>query len=1058
MNFTKGRTLLYFAALTGLGLAGNYYRLPAFFSIDFLFGSIFSMLALQMLGARLGVASAIAASSITYVLWNHPYAIVIFAAEAIVVAFLTSRRRIGLVNADAIYWCVLGMPLVFLFYYQVMQLPLTNATVTMLKQAVNGIANALLARLIFFGLTYRLRQAAFSMREMIFNFLFMFVLLPSLAFIGIQSREEREELDQDIRESLQLTGRKTAASLEDWMQGHVRRVEFLAGQAGTQSVAHMQAALVQWKMVETDFLRVGLHDRNATIVAHSESVDELGQPYIGKNFADRPYIAHLQTLPAPFLSEVVTSKLSNPHPVVSVLAPVAAGGVYAGYVIGVLNLDHIGTLLDLNSRSSLEQSLNYTLLDKNGKVIVSSNPKSKPLQPFARDPGAMISLQGGLAQWLPPSKKQVSLSERWKDAVYVYELPIGKTSEWKLVLELPVQPFQLKMYAQYTWTLLRLALVLALGLLLAHLLSRRIVTTLEELKRVTLDVPDRLSAKEEIDWGESAILEIQSLIDNFKGMGRALQRKFEEAENFNAFLEQEVAKRTRDLGAESLRLQTILETASDGIHILDEDGNLVQYSQSFLRILGYDKEEAARLNVRDWDTKIPADQLAATVRALIRNGETFETQHRRKDGSVREVEINAKGVSLDGKAFLYASARDITERKKVERELIEARAVAEAADRAKSEFLANMSHEIRTPLNGVIGNIQLLEMSPLDQEQQGYMAAITQSSNNLLSLINDILDLSKIEAEKVVLEKVDFSLRACFNNVVQTQLLRIASKGLALKVDIADAVPDVLVGDELRVKQILLNLLGNAVKFTRQGGITLSAALRERSGNNAVIEICVTDTGVGIPKAAAREIFKPFVQADSSITRRYGGSGLGLAICQRLSALMGGGINVESSEGAGSTFRVLLPFPLADCSAQARGVPAAAAPAPAVWTGAALKVLLAEDNEISQQFSAALLKKMGHRVTVVENGKQALAALESEHFDLVLMDIQMPVMDGEQALALLRERERDGGAHRPVIALTAYALKGDAEKYLAAGFDGYVSKPLEVRKLMEQMRQVMEAT
>jgi PAS domain S-box-containing protein len=426
----------------------------------------------------------------------------------------------------------------------------------------------------------------------------------------------------------------------------------------------------------------------------------------------------------------------------------------------------------------------------------------------------------------------------------------------------------------------------------------------------------------------------------------------------------------------------------------------------------------------------------------------------RPDGEERWVEVfldtdfNEEGKPLR----FFGVVADVTERKKAERELVEARVAAESANRAKSEFLANMSHEIRTPLNGIIGNIQLMEMSEISGELKEYLSAISHSSASLLSLINDILDLSKIEAEKVELEHTDFSLRACINSVVLTQRSRIATKKLSLTIGVPTTFPDALAGDELRVKQILLNLLGNAIKFTRAGTITISAALKERQEGRALVEFAVTDTGIGMSDDEMKNIFKPFVQADSTVSRRYGGSGLGLSICQRLAELMGGSISVESVKGTGTTFRVVLPFDLVGQSIEAETESTAGT---GLWAGPALKVLLAEDNDISQQFGVTLLKKMGHQVTVAESGKAVLDTLGKEAFDLVLMDIQMPVMNGDDALAVIREHERTTNVHLPVIALTANALKGDEDKFLAEGFDGYVSKPLEVKKLVAEIKRVL---
>jgi two-component system CheB/CheR fusion protein len=306
--------------------------------------------------------------------------------------------------------------------------------------------------------------------------------------------------------------------------------------------------------------------------------------------------------------------------------------------------------------------------------------------------------------------------------------------------------------------------------------------------------------------------------------------------------------------------------------------------------------------------------IAAYTEAFGRRASfSLEWRLRRHDGEFRWLRNDGCARhDPNGKFIGYLGyCMDITESKAFEHSLIAARVAAESANRVKSEFLANMSHEFRTPLNGILGNAQLLQMSNLGAEEKAYLSDLIASGKKLLSLTNDILDMSKIEAAAMELEQGEFSLRGCVDELMRAHRPRGAGKGPMLKVQIPYEVPDALLGDKVRLKQILNNLLGNAIKFTEEGSITLVAALKERDGGNAIIEICVIDTGIGIAEAAVREIFKPFVQADGSTSRRYGGSGLGLTIAQRLAELMGGSISVQSAEGVGSTFRVLLPFSLA---------------------------------------------------------------------------------------------------------------------------------------------------
>jgi len=506
------------------------------------------------------------------------------------------------------------------------------------------------------------------------------------------------------------------------------------------------------------------------------------------------------------------------------------------------------------------------------------------------------------------------------------------------------------------------------------------------------------------------------------------------------------------------RWRMYVETASEGVFTMDADTRITYVNRRFAEMIGSKPEEIIGTYVVEY--AFPEDM--PDVRQRVQNrseglSERYERRLKRKDGSeiwtlLSAIPLKGKDGSFQGSFAMFI---DITDRKlaeetlkKSEAELRRLNDEAQAASRAKSEFLANMSHEIRTPLSAILGLTELSQRVTDPEKISANLGMIAESAKTLLDIVGDILDLSRVEAGKLTLVVKPFDLRQTIERTLAPYRLVFRDKNLNLHLEIPETVPNALMGDPVRFGQVLANLIGNAVKFTQQGGITVSVDVSDNPSQEFVeLHFQVSDTGIGIAPELKEVIFESFRQADSSFSKSYQGVGLGLAICRELTALMGGKIWVDSTPGSGSTFHFTGVFPLA-----AAHVSAEEASSSATLTLGTLRVLVVEDNPVNRRVFTHYLTSMGHFVTTASDGQEALSQLGSAEYDIVLLDVQMPKLDGIEVVRRLRAGEcGKRAANLPVVALTAYAMASDRERFLQAGMNGYLSKPVSMEALRASM-------
>ena len=931
--------LLLFLILAGY--AGNYFSYPFGFGVDFLFGSIATIIVISLYGFWWGTLASLIASFYTIVLWQHPYALIIFVCEALFVGWRIRRGKHNLLTTDTIFWICIGIPLVLLFYGYILQVGTVTTAIIALKQPVNGIFNTLIASLVLnYKPIYRWsnstpRKATIYFEKILLDLLVAAVLIPALTLMLVNNKAAMKHQEDSLVATLNASAQNLAADLRRWHQTGLEALRFMA-QTSSQSRIVVSGQTQHSLDLAVDsfplFKETYIINADREVIAAASILNESQISQLDFARLELPRVPKIFVMPS-------SQNGSSSSPQILQTLPIILSDRWLGNIVAELNINFVEQLL---AKEAHAVPLRSTLMDKNKLLIASTDEEYKQQQIFSRPEGKIKAIESSNSQpnvyhWLPIMEGK-PLIARWRKSFYAEEIAIDEEIPLVLCMEAPATPFIDYLQLLYIRSLAILLAIAIASILIARYLSRLLVGPILRLTAFTTNIPSKILRNETISIPRSSIIEMNALVDNFETMAEAIE------ENFS--------------------------------------------------------------------------QIKLTNKKL----------RRAKDKS-------------------------------------------EVANKTKDKFLANISHELKTPLNSIIGysklgqkklNLQHAQIGNFEAiKSLEWLETIQQDGKYLLTLINEILDLAKSQARKTKLYPSLINVSSFTEDIVLTGRRKAKEKNIAFKFEIVGKLPLNIYADEQRLRQVLLNLLDNAIKYTERGQIVFQISnidchrqesltgdttlLLENSPERVCLRFKVADTGIGIERQNLSRIFQPFEQVDKYEVPEVG-TGLGLSISQQLVKLMGSELQVKSEFGKGSIFWFDLVCPEIKVSST---IEAQSVKEIIGYKGDRQTVLIVDDVKTSRLLLQDILEPLGFRVIVAKNGQHGLQLAIDNRPNLILTDLFMPIKTGFSLIAELRQI--DSFDRTPILAISASSFEEVEKQSRASGCNGFLEKPIDDRKLLNAL-------